>query len=253
MIFVFRKIEELFILMNTTKNSPLWIKTILLSNDDSDESSKVTSWKLNDKTDRDPLNFLITCDFLREKNESFLNECTNFWTTNEKLKSSEIFMTNSFFIIHPLHTMTPAELMTQAQQLVKAYDEAVESLEKWQEISDEQIDALIWTESDMWNMISALILMKKTHANRRLIAEKEEEKCMIFVKRLMKKLKVEDRVCDDWKATWKKTRRRQYTDIDQVPKEFLAPVRWSINSQIQKDVKIPWTQIVEWYLAITVK
>lgn len=149
--------------------------------------------------------------------------------------------------------MTPAELMLQAQQLVKAYDEAVELLEKWQEITDEQIDAIIGTESDMWNMISALILMKKTQANRRLIAEKEEEKCMVFIKRLMKKLKVEDWICDDWKAVWKKTRRREYTDIEQIPTEFKAPVRWSINAQIQKDVKIPWTQIVEWYLAVTVR
>jgi hypothetical protein len=39
--------------------------------------------------------------------------------------------------------------------------------------------------------------MKKTHANRRSIAEKEEEKCMIFIKRLMNRLKVEDWSCED--------------------------------------------------------
>jgi hypothetical protein len=40
-------------------------------------------------------------------------------------------MTNSFFIIHPLHTMTnPANLVAQAQEVLNAYDEAVALLEK---------------------------------------------------------------------------------------------------------------------------
>lgn len=161
---------------------------------------------------------------------------------------------NSFLPFFYHTTMTnPTDLTIKAQKLVNAYDDAVEMLEKWKDLTDEQIDAIIWTESDMWSMISALILMKKTHAERRKIAEKEEEKCMKFIARMMKRLKVEDRVCEDWKAVWKKTRRREYTDLEKIPAELLAPVWWKINSLIQQDEKVPWVEVVEWYLAVQVR
>lgn len=149
----------------------------------------------------------------------------------------------------------PANLTAQAQQLVNAYDDAVELLEKWQELTDEQIDAMLWSEADLWKMLDWLILMKKIQADRRKIAEKEEEKCMTFITRIMKRLEVEDRSCEDWKASWKIVYRREYRDKEKktVPLEYMWPVRWTINSAVQKWIKVEWIEVFEWNLAVQVR
>lgn len=148
-----------------------------------------------------------------------------------------------------------ANLHMQAQQLISNYEETLETLEKWQEFTDDQIDAMLWSEAELWQILDALILMKVDEARRIKIAKKEEAKCMIFIKRIMNRLKVDERKSPDWKATWKVEYRREYKDVENktVPLEYMWPVRWTINSAVQKWIKVEWIEVFEWHLAVQVR
>jgi len=147
-----------------------------------------------------------------------------------------------------------------AMRILMQYDEAKEELEKGEELTDDQIDKFIWSEEQMWNVLSALITMKKIQANRRLIAEKEEEKIMVFVKRIMNRLDLKEWSAEDWKAKWKVHYRREYADKETfkwIPKKFFRPNYQAINKMIQEKAKewkqMKWIIMHEWNLSVSIR
>jgi hypothetical protein len=89
--------------------------------------------------------------------------------------------------------MQPNVLLTKAQELVNKYDE----LNDAQEMTDEVIDEILVSESASTETLQALLLAKKVQQQRRLLAEKEEDKIMQMITRLMKRARLDNFECED--------------------------------------------------------
>jgi hypothetical protein len=89
--------------------------------------------------------------------------------------------------------MQPNVLLTKAQELVNKYDE----LNDAQEMTDEVIDEILGAESASTETLQALLLAKKVQQQRRLLAEKEEDKIMQMITRLMKRARLDNFECED--------------------------------------------------------
>lgn len=142
------------------------------------------------------------------------------------------------------------ESITKAQDIINKYDDLISTWVK--NLSDEQIDELIGTEEWLLNVIESMILTRKIHTERRLIASKEEEKIDTIITRSMNRLWLDNFECVDWKI--KKTVQWRFeVDIEKVPREFLQQNRWKIHSAIVKNEKLEGVNVLEWHNKYSVR
>ncbi len=145
--------------------------------------------------------------------------------------------------------MNTQELINNASLIIRQYDDLVSELWK---LEDEQIDQLLENQSNQLDLINPLMLYAKIHAERRKIAEKEEDKAKALIKRIMVRSWITDHKSEDWKI--KGTIEYRYdTDMEKLPKEYLMANSASIRSALRKDQKIDWITPIAWYLSITIR
>lgn len=135
-------------------------------------------------------------------------------------------------------------LLQLAQTLVENYDTYVEALKE--ELTDEQIDAVLGTEIELLSALDALLFYNRVQARRRLLAEKEEEKSKIMVSRIMRRLWLADHATEDGKikksVSWKFN-----TDLSKLPDDYKMASWNKIHSAVAKGATIPGVDVVGWF------
>lgn len=160
---------------------------------------------------------------------------------------------NCFNILLPIPMSpetTPKNTMQIAQDIIAQYDVFIE---EWvQELTDEQIDSLLWTQDTMLWLLDVFVLKKKIYAQRRLLAEKEEKKCEQFVWRIMRRLQLHDYECKDWKVV-PKIKREFTVDMKELPEEYHTHNRNTIHALVDKKVSVPGVTPGTGHLSFSVK
>lgn len=141
-------------------------------------------------------------------------------------------------------------LINQSAELIKKYDAIIADGVK--DLTDEQIDEVIWSQSDMSELLDGLVLRRKINTERRLIATKEEEKCDKFIYRIMERLGLELHESKDGKVS-RSVQRRFETDLTLLPDEYKMAVWAKIHSMVSKKIAVPWVTPLEWHHKYSVR
>lgn len=145
---------------------------------------------------------------------------------------------------------TPQNATEMAKQIIAQYDVFIE---EWvQDLTDEQIDSLLWTQETMLWLLDVFVLKKKTYAQRRLIAEKEEKKCEQIVWRIMRRLQLQDYECKDGKVV-PKIKREFTVDINKLPQEYHTHNWNTIHALVDKRVATPGVTPGTGHLSFSIK
>jgi hypothetical protein len=127
-------------------------------------------------------------------------------------------------------------MLQKFQTLIEKYDNLILDLDV-KELSDEDIDTILGSESEMLESIKQIIIAKKIYANRRLTAEKEEKKCDALTSRIMRRLEIDNFETEDGNV--KKTIQRTFeTDLKKLSNDYKMASRSKIHSAITKNIKI---------------
>ena len=135
-------------------------------------------------------------------------------------------------------------LLNNAQFLVDKYNELSDNLTET--ITDEAIDSILWTEEELLQAIDALVLYNRINAERRLRAEKEEDKSKKMVNRIMKKLWLDSYSSEDGSIK-KKVSWQFQSDLEKLPESFKMASWQAINSVVSKWGEIPWVHVIGWF------
>lgn len=141
--------------------------------------------------------------------------------------------------------MNPTDLLQIAQSLVDKFDTL---LEQWiDELTDEQVDEVIWSQENMMMLLDSMIVIKKLNAQRRLKAEKEEKKADKLIYRLMVRTWLDTHDSPDWKITKSVQRKFDVPDVSALPDDCKMMSWGTIHSRVAKWEDVPWVIVDRWY------
>lgn len=118
-------------------------------------------------------------------------------------------------------------------------------------LSDEEIDEIIWLETDMWQALDSLILAKKVYSERKTIAEKKEKLTTTLMARILKRLDKKERESEDGKVKFCASYKFDI-DMAKLPEEYITSNRAKINWAISRWEKIDWVEVTDsfWYVRV---